>query len=453
MQVPPLPKKFKIPSLGKGSITDRATKSLPRSWLTLPLFGHPFATKLYNVHLEAARNIETEGDSISFGSISLPKKDLEDISLKLNTACTSVAEEKNLPGRGFMSVKSLRGCEVGWTGVCAAHLTSLFHDLPGTFIHQAPTYNSTGTPSTADWYFAKSDSSGRCLDPLLCGDGQLHSIDAAVRTSVYHCQNCALSQHKTSDWPVMLCLSATPRVACVFITIPVNQAIWQVKVIESSTLWNKALLCTLYYGLYELQRSYMATPAPLTCNHPKDGLIPLKDTELVAVFKEGKRVRKYFDTLDNLKKPNFPIVKEYSNLSNVEVSSITTDGRIKCLSYDFVEGDHDPKILAQFVSVINILNELHENDIVHSDVRLANMVFDDETSYLIDFDLAGSVGSQYPAGYSYLDERHNDARPLARREKIHDRYSLWYIIRACLRKDLKQIMNMDIRLCDITLSY
>lgn len=52
------------------------------------------------------------------------------------------------------------------------------------------------------------------------------------------------------------------------------------------------------------------------------------------------------------------------------------------------------------VAVAEHLKRLHENGIVHGDIRLLNMVFSDEKSELIDFDFSGEQGKvEYPPGY------------------------------------------------------
>ena len=67
----------------------------------------------------------------------------------------------------------------------------------------------------------------------------------------------------------------------------------------------------------------------------------------------------------------------------------------------------------------NCLGRMHEKEIVHSDVRLANMVFlQDGSGKLIDFDLADKVGTGYPVNYNYeFDERHPTAKSSQPRKK------------------------------------
>ena len=47
---------------------------------------------------------------------------------------------------------------------------------------------------------------------------------------------------------------------------------------------------------------------------------------------------------------------------------------------------------------------------VHSDVRMANIVFTDNGGKLIDFDLTNKIGVLYPNGYVTFAEHHSQAK-------------------------------------------
>ena len=85
---------------------------------------------------------------------------------------------------------------------------------------------------------------------------------------------------------------------------------------------------------------------------------------------------------------------------------------------------------SQFRGVLDILQKIHERGYVHCDIRPPNIIFDPDglNSYLIDFDLARTVG-YYPHGYYFSDTvRHEDARAGLAMEKVHDLHSLRLII-------------------------
>ena len=73
---------------------------------------------------------------------------------------------------------------------------------------------------------------------------------------------------------------------------------------------------------------------------------------------------------------------------------------------------------------------MHSRGYVHGDVRLANIVFSKENSYLIDFDFVGRhKQTRYSGGYnSNLPERHEQAVTGNLMMYEHDRISLSYII-------------------------
>lgn len=190
---------------------------------------------------------------------------------------------------------------------------------------------------------------------------------------------------------------------------------------------------------------------------PIEDLRPLNDLSKVdpnriAVFQKGDRVLKYYDSEAiewNFRKPNVEILKSCTKLTNVKLDDITTDHRIQCLSYDFVDGNHQPTSVKQFVGILETLHMLHEKNIVHSDVRLANMIFHADNSHLIDFDLADKENTDYPRGYTKLVERLKETVQFSKRKKLHDRHSVKYVIEICLDVKLSSLTDMQISLLDI----
>jgi serine/threonine protein kinase len=99
-----------------------------------------------------------------------------------------------------------------------------------------------------------------------------------------------------------------------------------------------------------------------------------------------------------------------------------------------IKGDHNPKSVGAFTSVIEQLHFMHDDGIVHGDIRIFNIIFtEDGKSQLIDFDFAGVANEQrYPHGFAFeLDdvERH----PMAKAGGVlcpeHDSFSLASIMK------------------------
>ena len=75
----------------------------------------------------------------------------------------------------------------------------------------------------------------------------------------------------------------------------------------------------------------------------------------------------------------------------------TFNGTLKIIEVPFVDGDHRPRKVGDFLPIIEELTQLHRKSFVHGDIRLFNMVFSDEGGPLIDFDFGGECCKQkYP---------------------------------------------------------
>ena len=151
------------------------------------------------------------------------------------------------------------------------------------------------------------------------------------------------------------------------------------------------------------------------------------------VYCKGDKVYKFFDrTTEYWAKPNVDIIKGLLNdyLPDLELHKLTDDKRFFCLTYKFItDSDRSNLSYEKFLPIMDVLDTIHKNDYVHSDVRFQNMVFpSDDCAKLIDFDLLDKVETPYPFGYNTFDERHSDARPSKPRQICHDRYSLAQVI-------------------------
>lgn len=93
---------------------------------------------------------------------------------------------------------------------------------------------------------------------------------------------------------------------------------------------------------------------------------------------------------------------------------------------------HFPSTFGQVIQILDQLCKLWEKKLCHGDVRLANMIFG-ENSQLIDFDYCGVEGErEYPSGYAsdLVDtKRHPDAKPESLLHRCHDWFSFQFILR------------------------
>ena len=135
----------------------------------------------------------------------------------------------------------------------------------------------------------------------------------------------------------------------------------------------------------------------------------------------------------NQRKPNLAIVTKFLHGDLAEESD---GGRLIVLKYPFIEGNHTPKSLDQFIMVVKQCADLQKEGFVHGDIRDVNIIFPSDAQQkgvLIDFDFSGEEGSLYPPNFECdfqkIPERDPSIRPELPLAKSHDVHSLQYLYR------------------------
>ena len=436
-----------FPSLGGEIVTSRANKPYPRNYHQLPLYGHWFALQVYNIYLSAKELVQAGGD-INLDGITIDVKHLCTTSAMINAFCKIPTTENNSIGQGIMATSSLRKAELSYTSMLSDTLSRfLFSNGKGACLHQGPTRKiKPGNPEAADQLYVLYDDFGFPCLPLGCADTKADKMNKAVKTSVYHNVNVVSVQNKYKDhWPLLLSTPNTVRCFEIQLHIPVDKGMWRIPVV-SGLPSDKALLCTLYYVVKFLTERDISTRSPLTSCQPLINAKSLKERYDSRVFLLNGKVYKYFEE-DSIFAPNLALVQ---HLPECKLENVTRDGKIKVLNYQFIEGSHEPSTLKQFIFTLQTLCCLHEKGFVHGDIRLCNLVFTSERGYLIDFDLSRKEGSLYPSEYCYkYDVRHPEALPGREMKKIHDRYSISYLIEHHLQGATESILDIHSPLSEV----
>ena len=203
----------------------------------------------------------------------------------------------------------------------------------------------------------------------------------------------------------------------------------------------KKLFVCLHAGINYLARFPILYDDPMI--EPQHGLpIPTANTlcravpDNYSIFYHDEHVFKLFDT-QSCYKHNLEVLEMVGYFEDLSVTDLSDSGRFQCLTYKYLQGGHYPTMYISckmFMDVAKVLKLLHGADLVHGDIRLANIIFDSErdTGYIIDFDLTDKVGTKYPPGYNHIHERHPTAQSNLKREFVHDIYSLCYVTKDCL---------------------
>lgn len=133
---------------------------------------------------------------------------------------------------------------------------------------------------------------------------------------------------------------------------------------------------------------------------------------------------KFYNEEDpNKKSHNFALMKKLGYFNKLQLTEIGKHFRL--LSYAAIHGSPVPCHRKEISSALDIIAILHEQNLVHGDIREGNILFHVGNAYLIDFDFTAKCGESYPPGYNgSLSERHFGAKPNEKRESIHDYHSL-----------------------------
>ena len=155
---------------------------------------------------------------------------------------------------------------------------------------------------------------------------------------------------------------------------------------------------------------------PIT-NYPKN----------VVIDKQKGLVRKVYDYRNNSQWCSRRQTDYTQQYLNVTVILETTD--LCILEYQYIQGTHIPTVVSHFTTLIQVLYNLHSDNIVFADLRLSNIIFQqDGNSVLIDYDWSGIHNkTKYPSGFNRnMDDgkRHPYAKPHYVVRKQHDIYTL-----------------------------
>lgn len=104
------------------------------------------------------------------------------------------------------------------------------------------------------------------------------------------------------------------------------------------------------------------------------------------------------------------------------------------LKYSYFVGSSEVQYFKQYSGICKMLFEIHSLGYCHGDIRPSNMVFNGDTGYLVDYDLAGKENELYPLGYvskqsgNEFRMRHRLAIQKNRMKKDHDIHALKFLM-------------------------
>ena len=350
-----------------------------------------------------------------------------------------------------------------YTSVLSSTFDTFLHHAHYRCLHQVAIW----TTERPDFYMAKEGMEDCLLSwPSLLSDYS-DSFELAVAKSCKYYISMIDKSHDNFPALLMPCCSQRFQL-CLCISYRANRIvmikIMEAEVNDSANL--AKLFSAMHYGVTHLYPTMFNdlhfAPTPL------EGL-RLNNCEYMSedsfrVLQCNGKIYKFYDTKEMIF-PNKEIIEGLCSdyLLDMEELCLTTCKHFQMFSYRYMEQSMmKPNSLQYFKNVMQALDTLHEQSLVHSDVRFANLLFLDEDAKIIDFDHASRVGTTYPSNFNFeLLERHPDLRnrKVKKRWTSHDRYSLAFIILRTLKEVLTesevsffeeiQIGYSNVKLCDI----
>ena len=129
-------------------------------------------------------------------------------------------------------------------------------------------------------------------------------------------------------------------------------------------------------------------------------------------------------------------------LPNCQIAASEDD--FKVISYKYIPGKHYPENAIQVYYVLKMLTTMHENGIVHGDIRLSNIIFAENPSesQLIDFDYSGArLSDVYPLRFALEindGKRHKKVKPLGYLSRKHDCFSMCFLLSSFKPSDCRK---------------
>ena len=122
----------------------------------------------------------------------------------------------------------------------------------------------------------------------------------------------------------------------------------------------------------------------------------LKEIKPKAIKKSGNKIRCEQEILSSIDHPSIP--KIVDTIKNDNIYAYILEYKSGKTIEDMLFGDNHiftaTEIYKVGIKIIDIIKYLHERNIVHRDIRVPNVIIDEEDIYLIDFGLARLVNKE-----------------------------------------------------------
>ena len=324
--------------------------------------------------------------------------------------------------------------EETYTSILSSALQDFLKPVKHSCFHQCTLYDK----SFPDFYVASMQSSLPEW-PKLIGDFKKDSMDKAeVETFRY----CLSMVNKSAKVYPLLAMPCTRKKFYLTLCVPEAEGkLAYIKIVEANVDDEDELahfFAIMRRGVTSLEPRLFSNnpinPIEFKLIHGLTLSVKKKLNHRVFHISDDRVYKMYEGTLYG--KPNKKLIVERLGadyLPHMDVTSLTDDNYFQMFSYDYLASKEycPPKEKPKYFRDIAIaIDRLNAKGIVHSDIRLRNMLFlKDGRGKLIDFDLACKEDISYPDNYN--DDfvvRHPDAKWNNPRKICHDKFSFLMVL-------------------------
>jgi len=247
-----------------------------------------------------------------------------------------------------------------------------YHEKPNfQFLHRCEQtdYYSTPGVEAADFYaMSLDDSSCFTAPPIMLGDFKPSNIKRAYEETVAYIVRVA--EKTTNYFGLFLGLALTNSIANLLVCVSLHNKMYVIKMFSGVQVANFkafrnffALVCA---AVCSLQKK------PIKINPVLSDVLPLSEGYFTStakgiqrVFFHRNKVYKIFDYSDDNHKslaPNVEAIETIGKgyLPELKLVQLSSDGTFQRLEYTFLEGEHKPKKVKQFLSILQALQQLHD---------------------------------------------------------------------------------------------
>ena len=305
----------------------------------------------------------------------------------------------------------------------------------GACLHQMPTRQRSSTTEACDLYCLKLNDFIPDIPVMVCDFNKSDKQKASDETDAY--AYTVLQEYYPGDsCPLLLGLVATSDIIQLKLYYRCSGHLHSLPILNVNTAIEddtKKFLKVLFCAVHRFIQEPVYTTGIVSCS------IQVKccdgpHTTLaknVVLCENNQYILKYYDGNTAYLNPHIDVLCNLSGYSvlDIMIDYLESSCRYYQLKMKYIKSNLQCSF-EQSIRLIEILKEVHEQGIVHGDIRQSNILISEESAYLIDFDLGGKEFTNYPDQYNHvgIEERHEFARKNSPRNKIHDRYSLHKIL-------------------------